>query len=277
MKMARMPKVLLIALVVTGALWLLVRWLEPRLAFFPTAGEDDTPAAMGILFEAASLPTRDGETLRAWYLPHERPRAFVLYFHGNGGNLSIWLPMLAAVHRQGYAVAAIDYRGYGLSTGSPSEQGLYRDVDAAIAWASRLRRPDVPLVFWGRSLGTTMAAYAATKARPDGLILESGFPDMHAVIRDSPLLRVLSVFASYRLPTAEYAARAGRPVLVMHGDADSVIPFRNGRALFDAIPGPKRFEVIRGGDHNDLAPPDPVRYWVAIHEFTSSVRTAARP
>jgi fermentation-respiration switch protein FrsA (DUF1100 family) len=169
-------------------------------------------------------------------------------------------------------VAAIDYRGYGLSTGSPSEQGLYRDVDAALAWASTLRRADVPLVFWGRSLGTTMAAYAASKTRPDGLILESGFPDMRAVIRDSPLLRALSVFASYRLPTAEYAAHAGVPVLVMHGDADTVIPFRNGQALFDALPQPKRFVVIPGGDHNDLAPPDAARYWTAIDGFVSSLR-----
>lgn len=273
--MPRMPKLLLIALVTAIALWLLVRWLEPRLAFFPAAGEDQTPAAFAIPFEAVGLKTQDGETLRAWYLPHDHPRAFVLYFHGNGGNLSIWLPMLAGLHRQGYAVAAIDYRGYGLSTGSPTEQGLYRDVDAALAWAKGLRHADVPLVVWGRSLGTTMAAYAATKARPDGLILESGFPDMHAVIRDSPLLRALSIFASYRLPTAEYAAQAGVPVLVMHGDADTVIAFRNGQALFDALPQPKRFEVIRGGDHNDLAPPDPQRYWTAIHGFTSGLRPAA--
>lgn len=265
-------KALLILLAVASALAVLVRALEPRLAFFPTPGEDATPAALGMPFQAAAIPTRDGERLRAWLLPHEQARAVVVYFHGNGGNLSIWLPVLAGIHRQGYAVAAADYRGYGSSTGTPSERGLYRDVDAVVDWAAPLRRPDVPVVFWGRSLGTTMAAYAATRTRPDGLILESGFPDARAVIRESPLLFALSVFSTYRFPTASYAGRAGCPVLVMHGDADRVIPFANGRALYDALPQPKRFETIRGADHNDLGPPDGPRYWSALHEFVSTLR-----
>ena len=265
-----MPKWLLILLATLTGLAVLVRFLEPRLAFFPSRGEDQTPAGVGLGFQAATIATTDGEQLRGWLLPHERPRAFVLYFHGNGGNLSAWLPVLAGLHRQGYAVAAVDYRGYGLSTGSPTERGLYRDVDAFVAWAGPQRPADVPLVFWGRSLGTTMAAYAATKTRPDRLILESGFPGARSVLRDSPVLFALSLFASYRLPTAEYAARAGCPVLVMHGDADGVIPFRNGRALHDALPEPKRFEVIHGGDHNDLVPPDSRRYWAAVHAFVSA-------
>jgi uncharacterized protein len=265
-------KALLILLALLAALTVLVRALEPRLAFFPTPCEDTTPAARGIPFTAAEIRTGDGERLRAWLLPHEHPRALVLYFHGNGGNLSIWLPVLAGIHRQGYAVAAVDYRGYGLSTGTPSERGLYRDVEALVEWAVPLRQRDVPLVIWGRSLGTTMAAYAATRTRPAGLILESGFPDARAVIRASTLLSVLSIFSSYRFPTAEHARRAGCPVLVMHGDADRVIPFANGRALYDALAEPKRFETIRGADHNDLVPPDEHRYWTAVGEFMSSLR-----
>jgi fermentation-respiration switch protein FrsA (DUF1100 family) len=265
-------KALLILLAVAAALAVLVRALEPRLAFFPTQGEDATPAALGVPFEAAAIQTRDGERLQAWLLPHEHARAVVLYFHGNGGNLSVWLPVLAGIHRQGYTVAAADYRGYGISTGTPSERGLYRDVDAVVAWAAPLRQPDVPMLFWGRSLGTTMAAYAATRTRPAGLILESGFPDARSVIRASPLLFALSVFSTYRFPTASYAQHAGCPILVMHGDADRVIPFANGRALYEALPEPKRFEIVRGADHNDLVPPDERRYWTAVSEFVSTLR-----
>lgn len=273
--MQRMPtsvKALLILLAVAAALAVLVRALEPRLAFFPTRGEDATPAALGIPFRAEVIQTRDGERLQAWLLPHAQARAFVLYFHGNGGNLSVWLPVLAGLHRQGYAVAAADYRGYGLSTGTPSERGLYRDVDAVVEWAAPHRPPGVPVLFWGRSLGTTMAAYAATRTRPAGLILESGFPDARSVLRESPLLFALSVFATYRFPTASHAQRAGCPILVMHGDADRVIPFGNGRALYEALPEPKRLETIRGADHNDLVPPDEPRYWTAVRDFVSTLR-----
>jgi len=264
-------RLILIALASVAALVAIVRTLEPRFTFFPTAGESTTPESVGIRYEPVTITTRDGERLRAWLMPHERAKAQVLYFHGNGGNLSVWLPILAGIHRQGYAVAAIDYRGYGTSSGKPSERGLYRDVDAAVEWMASVRAPGIPLVFWGRSLGTTMAAYASTKTRPAGLILESGFPNARAVIRTSQLLLALSVFSSYRLPTTDYARRAGCPVLVMHGDADRVVPFAAGRALYDALSEPKRFEVIRGGDHNDAIAPDPQSYWAAISDFITQL------
>jgi uncharacterized protein len=263
---------LLVALAVPVALTVLARVLEPRLTFFPSRGQDATPSGVGLAFEAITIHTADGEQLRAWAIPNERARASVLFFHGNGGNLSGWLPVIAGIHAQGYAVTALDYRGYGLSTGAPSERGLYTDVDALLAWWMPRQPPGVPTVFWGRSLGTTFAAYAATKVRPGGLILESGFPDARTMVRDSPVLLVLSYFASYRLPTAHYAQAAGCPVLVMHGDADRVIPYEHGRALYEALPQPKRFETIRGGDHNDLEPPDPARYWGAVREFVAPLR-----
>jgi uncharacterized protein len=265
-------KLLVAAIAALAAIAILVRAVETRFAFFPSAGEPTTPDDLGLTFEGATLNTSDGEHLRAWLLPNPTARALVVYFHGNGGNLSVWLPILAGLHRQGFTVAAIDYRGYGASTGRPSERGLYRDVDAALEWVSRLVRPGLPVLYWGRSLGATMAAYAATKRRPGGLVLEAGFPDVRSLMRASPLLGVLSLFSSYRFPTAVYAGRAGCPVLVMHGDADRDVPFSNGRELYVRLPEPKRFHVIAGGDHNDSSPPDPRSYWSVVHEFVASLR-----
>lgn len=253
-----------------AALAVLVRVIEPRLAFFPARGES-IPADLGIRIEPATLDTQDGEHLRAWALPHANPRALVVYFHGNGGNLSGWLPILAGIHRHGFAVAAIDYRGYGASTGAPSERGLYRDVDAALEWTSGLAAPGTPVVYWGRSLGTTMAAYAATKRAPAGLILEAGFPSARAITRESPLLALLGLFSTYRFPTADYARSVQCPILVMHGDADRVIPFSLGRALHESLGGATRFVTIPGGDHNDVTPPHPDRYWQAVDDFIATL------
>jgi fermentation-respiration switch protein FrsA (DUF1100 family) len=116
-----------------------------------------------------------------------------------------------------------------------------------------------------------MAAYAATRRPPDGLILESGFSDARSLLRASPPLAFLGLFSSYRFPTAEWLASVRRPVLVLHGDQDRVIPFDAGRALFDRIAEPKQFVTIQGGDHNDAVPPYPNAYWAAVHAFIASL------
>jgi fermentation-respiration switch protein FrsA (DUF1100 family) len=272
-------RILIVALAVIAFLVVTVRAIESRFAFFPSAGETTTPEDFGIPFERASLTAAGGVTLRGWSMPQPSPRARIVYFHGNGGNLSVWAPILAGIHRRGYALHAVDYRGYGESTGKPSEQGLYRDVDAAVEWArpalsdvdGRVDGPRVPVIYWGRSLGATMAAYAATRRAPDGLILESGFADARSLLRASPPMAFLSLFSSYRFPTAGWLEKVRSPVLVLHGDDDRVIPFAAGRALFERIAGPKQFVTIKGGDHNDAAPPDPKAYWSAIDAFITSL------
>jgi uncharacterized protein len=174
-------------------------------------------------------------------------------------------------------VRAIDYRGYGASTGRPTERGLYRDVDATVEWASRDTARTAPTIYWGRSLGTTMAAYGSAVWPPDGLILEAGFSDVHALLRSSPLLRFLALFSTYRFPTSDFLDRAHAPVLVMHGDADRVIPFEAGKALFETIATPKQFVRIPNGDHNDAAPADPDTYWNAVQAFRSSLPERRAP
>src|SRR4051812_36446328 len=185
------------------------------MAFFPFTGETETPREYGVPFDAVTIRTSDGEQLRAWRMHATSPRARIHYFHGNGGNLSNWTPILAAIVKRGYSVAAIDYRGYGVSTGRPTERGLYRDADAFVRAVWTDAGAPIPTIFWGRSLGAAVAAYASTARKPDGLILESGFPTARSTVRGSPILLGLSVFASYRFPTAEYASRAQVPVLQM--------------------------------------------------------------
>ena len=251
---------------------LLVRQFEPRFAFYPFPGEDRTPGSFGLPFTAITIETADGERLRGWHLPRADAVAQVVYFHGNGGNLSVWSDILAGIVEHGYEVIAIDYRGFGVSTGAPTEQGLYRDVEATITYVDgHLRRQDLPLIYWGRSIGSAMAAYAASRRAPDGVILEAGFPNARSIFESSPIMLALTLFATYRFPTAEWMASVRAPVLVLHGDQDGVIPYSAGQRLYEALPGPKRFVTIAGGDHNDPSPPDAALYWGAIQEFITSV------
>ncbi len=255
-----------------AVLALLVRWIEPRFAFYPTRGETETPADYGVPFEAITVDTGEGDRLHAWMMRASRPRANVVYFHGNGGSLSNWAPILTAIVQHGYSVFAFDYRGYGLSTGRPTERGLYHDVGAIVNRAWREGAEGVPTIYWGRSLGGAIAAYAATVRAPDGIILESAFPTGRAAVRDSTPLVILSLLASYRFPTADFANRAKRPVLVMHGNRDSVIPFALGQELFEKLTVPKQFVVIEGGDHNDTVPRGADAYWSAVDKFATFVR-----
>jgi uncharacterized protein len=264
-------RVLLLLLVVGLGFLFVVRWLEPRFAFFPSAGESTTPSEFGVPFTAVTLTTADGEQVRAWLLAATDARAFVVYFHGNGGNLSIWAPILSDLAVHGYDVLAVDYRGYGLSSGRPTESGVYRDADAVLEHLSTANTGSRPVIYWGRSLGTAVAAYAASRRRPDGIILEAGFPDARAIVRTSPLLAFLSIFSTYRFPTAERLAGVDTPVLVLHGDADRVIPFALGRALFDRLTGDKMFVAIPGGDHNDVKPANERVYWGAVDAFTRKI------
>ena len=213
---------LLAALVV---LTTLVRLLEPRFAFFPTSGESVTPRDFGIDYDSVTVRTRDGERLCSWSLACPTARARIVYFHGNGGNLSVWTPIVVGIARRGYEVLAFDYRGYGLSSGRPTERGMYRDVDAVVERFWRDAPSGTPTVYWGRSLGVAMAAYAATVRAPDGLILESGFPDARSLIRTSPVLAFLALFSTYRFPCSQFINRLGTrvPVLVVHGDDDHVV------------------------------------------------------
>lgn len=252
----------------------LIGALEPRLVFFPYAGEDRNPASLGIDYEVVRLTTSDGETIVAWQLEPPDPIADVVYFHGNGGNLSVWLPVLAGLHARRLRVLAVDYRGYGLSSGHPSEEGVYRDAEAVARHAARhrSRSAEGPLVFWGRSLGGPIAAAAAGVVRPDGLVLESSFPDKAAVIRSHPVLRLLNVFSAYRFETVKLLNDFRRPVLVLHGSRDSVVPFALGRELYDRLDAPKRLVEISGADHNDLIDAARADYWTPVVEFVAALR-----
>lgn len=233
-----------------GILWWWIPRLEPLFLFRPTRYVLRTPAQLGVPHRQLFLQTPDGCTLSAWHLRPHKPRAAVLYFHGNGGNLGLITEVLALLYRHRLEVLALDYRGYGWSTGVPSEAGLYLDSLTAVReFRARCAEPGLPLLYWGRSMGGCVAAYAASREPPAGLILESTFPSKRSLLRHSLRLRFFGLFSRGRLDTLAYLEGHRFPVLVIHGDTDPTVPLEQGRRLFEDLSGPKEFYLVEGADH----------------------------
>jgi len=230
---------------------------QSRLVYYPHIGREitTTPQAYGLGFESVEIHTEDGETLDAWWVPaadsRGPPRGTILFFHGNAGNISHRIDYLLMFNRLGYATLIVDYRGYGKSTGTPSEEGTYRDAFAAWRWLTQKRglRPD-DIVFVGESLGGAVAGWLAVRHPPRALVLMSTFtsvPDLGAKIYPFIPVRLISRF-SY--DNRAYVRQIKVPLLIVHSREDDIIPFAHGRKIFEAANEPKQFLEMHGG-HND--------------------------
>ncbi len=240
-----------------GAYALLVAFIyftQASLLYYPNlAGRalSAVPADIGLAYEDVNITAVDGVRLHGWFVPAAAAHGTLLFLHGNAGNISHRLESIEIFHRLGLDVFIIDYRGYGQSDGKPSEQGTYRDADAAWRYLVETRGVDpARVVVFGRSLGAAIAAYLAAEQRPGALILESSFASIESMGRRLYPFLPVRWLNRFGYETAEYARQIACPVLVIHSRNDEIIPFAEGRAVFAAAPEPKRFLEIRGG-HND--------------------------
>lgn len=267
-------RLIVMLVVVYAALVLMMYLFQPRLLFLPgVPGRELTadPGRVGLAYEDIEFATPDGERLHGWWLPQDDARGTVLFVHGNAGNISHRLDSLQIFAGLGVNVLIFDYRGYGRSTGRPSEQGLYQDAEAAWNWLvdARGQRPD-QIVLFGRSMGGAVAARLATRVEAAGLIVESTFtsvPDIGAELYWWLPVRWLS-----RLDfDAETAIRNARlPVLVVHSSDDEIISFRHGQRLVRAAGERGRLLEI-SGDHNTGFLRSGQRYVRGLDDFLSEL------
>jgi fermentation-respiration switch protein FrsA (DUF1100 family) len=227
-----------------------MRSVEHRFIFFPTRELIGSPRDAGLDYSDVYLTTEDGVRLHGWWVPAQPERAVLVFFHGNGGNISDRVESIRQFHDLDLSVFIVDYRGYGRSEGTPSEAGTYLDAEAAWAYVrSELGVAADRIVLFGRSLGAAVAIELATRHTPKAIIVESAFSSIPAMAAATMPLPV-GPFLRTRYDNLAKIGLMPCPVLVVHSRDDEIIPFRQGEALFDAAPEPKAFVELRHG-HNE--------------------------
>lgn len=232
------------------ALVMLVYWGQSWLMFFPQRQLDDTPADIGLEYSSVQIATSDGETLHGWWVPVPNAKGTVLFFHGNAGNISHRINYLAMFKRLGYHALLVDYRGYGQSSGTPSEDGMYLDAQAAWRYLNDVQGlAPTQIILFGESLGGAVATWLARHEKPGMLVLASSFtsvPDLAATLY--PFLPVRWI-ARFQYDTLASLKSVACPVYIAHSPEDEIVPFEHGQRLMQAAPEPKQFLTLEGG-HN---------------------------
>jgi len=215
------------------------------------------------------IPTDDGEKIAVTFFAPPDTNAFTLLFsHGNAENLGQMRPILERFNVMGYGVCAYDYRGYGLSTGKPSEKACYADVQTVYSYLTK-EKGIAPgsIVSYGRSLGGAMAVLIASEKPVGGLVLESAFVSAFRVVSRVPLLP-FDLFTNN-----DKIQQVSCPVYIMHGTADELIAVWHGKKLYELAPDPKRAYWVEGAGHNDLVHIAGTNYFSGIQTFLDDIQT----
>jgi hypothetical protein len=240
-----------------------------------TVYHNSTPAEVGLSYEAVRIDAGDGVSLAAWVVPADSAPAtapWVLVCHGQVGDIAGWdrPRFYRMLQTRGVNVLAFDWRGYGTSTGTPDEAGLYADARAAYDWLVTVRGiPAERVTIYGHSLGSGPAVQLATERAAGALVIEGAYTSLPDVAQARYPWAPVRLLATQRFPSRERLPRTGGVGrrLVIHSPEDAVIPFTHGETLFAVAPAPKAFLRVAGG-HERAFVRDSLRYFEAL------VRTA---
>ena len=252
-KLARrmLHSILFILVSVWVLLSLLLYIFQPRFIYFPQSKIDFTPDMAGLSFEDIYFKTEDDVLLNGWFIPVDDARKTLLFFHGNGGNISHRLESLKIFHEMGLSVFIIDYRGYGQSQGTTSEQGTYRDAEAAWQFLTETRGiSDEDIIIFGRSMGGAVAIWLAGKHTPNLLILESAFTSVADMAKHYYPYLPTHLLVRIKYASIDRIEYIHCPILISHSQTDEIVPYKYGRELFEKARAPKSFLELKGG-HND--------------------------
>lgn len=222
----------------------------------------EAPDMANLPIRKVTLLTPDGETLNAWYEPPQPGKPVFLFFHGQGGTLEMGKWRYVRMHKQGVGYLALAYRGYSGSTGKPSQDGLFLDGLTAYDWLKGQGYKGEDIVIHGHSLGTGVATYVAGKRPARALILEAPFTATVDVASERYPYVPVSWLMKDQFLSRDRIRDVHMPLLIIHGDRDSVVPFHHGQRLFEMANEPKTFVRMPGSEHNTLTRDGAyLRYW----------------
>jgi fermentation-respiration switch protein FrsA (DUF1100 family) len=239
-------------LVAGACFYLFFPAIENFFVFFPETPFACTPDELNLHYKDVSFHTRDGKRLHGWFFPLKKGFPVILFCHGNAGNISHRLENIRLLLDRGLQVFIFDYRGYGRSSGRPSEKGLYMDGLAAYDYLVKGEHiPPASIVPFGRSLGAAVATEIALQRKVRSLIIESAFTSTKDMAKTMPLFYPLSFFVPAHYNNLEKIGRVPIPKLFIHGQKDDLIPVSMGKRLFKAAKPPRYFFPVKDAGHND--------------------------
>ncbi len=244
--------------------------LERHHTFSPTGFPDGewSPKAEGLEVEDVWFFAPDGEELHGWWIPHEKARGTLLYCHGNAGSLADQAGALVELRRLGVHLFAFDYRGYGRSSGRPSQGGVLRDAQAAHDHVVRaLGQPEESIVLLGHSLGGAIAIDCAVHRPVAGLIVQSSFVDTREMARELYPQVPMHWIARRRFRSIDKVRALEVPKLFVHGDCDERIPHTHGERLFEAAAEPKDLFIVPRAGHSDVHDHGGESYFEKLSDF----------
>jgi fermentation-respiration switch protein FrsA (DUF1100 family) len=246
------PTLALVALAGCKPIGVLTGPLEQQLVYQPSGPAKANFETPNLAREDVYFTSADGVKLHGWYCPAKTPRGVVLFAHGNGGNLSSrWERYRLLANRLELTVLAFDYRGYGQSEGKPSEAGVMADARAARAFlATKAHVAESEIILYGQSLGGAVMVELAATDGAKALILESTFTSLADVANFKfPLTPPGKILRNEFNSLAKIDQYRG-PLLIVHGDADRIVPIEQAQRLYAAANEPKSFVKVEKGPHN---------------------------
>jgi fermentation-respiration switch protein FrsA (DUF1100 family) len=244
-------------LLIYVVLCLYVMFVADRMIFLPP------PASYRDMPNLVKLTTEDGLQIAALYLPNPAATYTILFSHGNAEDIGQLRPYAEELHRAGFAVFAYDYRGYGRSQGTPTENGSYKDIAAAYVYlTNELAIAPQRILVMGRSIGSGPSTYLAAVKSTGGLILENAFTSILRVVLPFPLLPF------DKFPNIEHISAVRSPVFIIHAQQDTIIPPAHGKELFAAANEPKQYWWVEKAGHNNLTEVAGEEYFERLKAFS---------